>query len=369
MSSVAPLGQLLPALDDLSALRPSIMKYAVPEYSKKEVNRVGVILATYDPQHGDFHAYYKALSVINNWRSSHHFPLNTFQIGLRKKATLIDQNCVVAQRIKRLSSIQIKLQRFPTMTLSQMQDIGGCRAILNSVDDVTQLVKSYDASDLKHKKHAHDDYIINPKSSGYRGVHIVWSYNSDRKTTYNSLKIEMQLRSQIQHAWATAVETVGTFVSQALKSSQGEDNWLRFFALMGTAFAIREGTPPVPGTPNLDELIAELRVHVNNLDIPRRLRAYGATLGVLEDPDVGDAHYFLLELQPSDDTIKVTGFRANESEKASEAYLGAEKNIAPGSGAEAVLVSVDSIAALRRAYPNYFLDTNNFINLVEETII
>jgi Region found in RelA / SpoT proteins len=211
--------------------------------------------------------------------------------------------------------------------------------------------------------------LSTPKPSGYRGVHIVWSYNSDRKTTYNSLKIEMQLRSQTQHTWATAVETVGTFVSQALKSSQGEEDWLRFFALMGTAFAIREGTPPVPGTPAVeDKLIDELRVHVSNLDISRRLHAYGATLRVLEDSAVKDAHYFLLELQPSDETIKVTGFRANESEKASEAYLDAEKNIAPGSGAEAVLVSVDSIATLRRAYPNYFLDTNTFISLVEDTI-
>ena len=198
------------------------------------------------------------------------------------------------------------------------------RAILNSVDNVLQLVKSY--------------------------IHIVWSYNSDRKATYNSLKIEMQLRSQMQHTWATAVETVGTFVSQALKSSQGEEDWLRFFALMGTAFAIREGTPPVPGTPTIErDLVDELRIHANRLDISRRLRAYGATLRVLEDPDAKNDHYFLLELVPSNETIKVSGFRSNESEKASATYLEAEKNITKGSGAEAVLVSVDSIAALRRA--------------------
>jgi hypothetical protein len=40
---------------------------------------------------------------------------------------------------------------------------------------------------------------------------------------YNDLKIEMQLRSQYQHAWATAVETVGTFIGQALKSSIGPE--------------------------------------------------------------------------------------------------------------------------------------------------
>jgi hypothetical protein len=127
----------------------------------------------------------------------------------------------------------------------------------------------------------------------------------------------MQLRSHMQHAWATAVETVGTFVNQALKSSQREEDWLRFFALMGTAFAVRENTAPVPGAPDRDdELIRGLRDYAARLDISRRLRAYGATLNVLEEPHAKDDHYFLLELIPSDNIIRVTGFKANEFEKA-----------------------------------------------------
>ncbi|WP_162601464.1 hypothetical protein [Occallatibacter savannae] len=35
---------------------------------------------------------------------------------------------------------------------------------------------------------------------------------------------------------------------------------------------------------------------------------------------------------------------------------------------QAVLVSVDSLAALRTAYPNYFLDTSAFIEMIEKTI-
>jgi hypothetical protein len=59
----------------------------------------------------------------------------------------------------------------------------------------------------------------------------------------------MQFRSYLQRAWATSVETVGTLVNQALKSSIGTDEWLRFFALMGTAIAWREDAAPVPSTP------------------------------------------------------------------------------------------------------------------------
>jgi ppGpp synthetase/RelA/SpoT-type nucleotidyltranferase len=71
----------------------------------------------------------RALTIINNWRSVHSFPLNTFQKTLRDKARKVDSQVLVAQRIKRLSSIELKLRRFaPQMQLSQMQDIGGCRA-------------------------------------------------------------------------------------------------------------------------------------------------------------------------------------------------------------------------------------------------
>jgi ppGpp synthetase/RelA/SpoT-type nucleotidyltranferase len=166
--------------------------------------------------------YFDALDIVNNWRSSHSFPLNTFTVGLKRRAKGIDAQCIIAQRIKRMSSIELKLRRFPTMTKAQMQDLGGCRAVMSSVPAVNRLVKAYRSSDIKHPLQNCDDYITEPKSSGYRGVHLIYRYNSDRKQTYNSLKIEMQLRTHLQHAWATAVETVGTLQRQALKSSQGD---------------------------------------------------------------------------------------------------------------------------------------------------
>ena len=153
--------------------------------------------------------YLAALDIINNWRSSHNFPLNTFHIWLKRRAKIIDPTVITAQRIKRMASIELKLSRFPTMTLSQMQDIGGCRAILSDALAVSKLCESYADSDLKHTLAATDNYIDSPKDSGYRGVHLVYKYYSDRRKDYNSLKIEVQLRSRLQHAWATAVETAG----------------------------------------------------------------------------------------------------------------------------------------------------------------
>lgn len=236
--------------------------------------------------------------------------------------------------------------------------------------EVNELVNSYVKSDLKHKLHTLDNYMDSPKPTGYRGVHLIYRYYSDKIDTYNTLKIEMQIRSQAQHAWATAVEIVGTFTRQALKSSQGEDDWLRFFALMGTALAYMEGTAPVPGTPtDPDQLVKELNEAAHRLDAVGRLRAYGTAPHVLESPDSKKHHFFLLELDASEMKLEITGYKGSQIIDAADDYLAAERRFSQqGAGGDAVLVSVDSLASLRRAYPNYYLDTNMFVALAEKAL-
>ncbi len=352
--------------------------WTTPQYSREELNEAGRTLVAYNSSpewdidlYGEYEA---ALPIINNWRSSHSYPLNTFQTTLRRYARKIDEGALIAQRIKRLSSISAKLERFPDMKLSQMQDIGGCRAVVKSMSAVRRLAKLYGESDIKHKRASMDDYITKPPVSGYRGIHLVYRYFSDKeKTAYNGLKIEIQLRSQYQHAWATAVETVGTFVQHALKSSFGPPEWLRFFALMGTAIALRERGPVVPNTPTgRQELAIELKHYANHLDVANRLRAYGEAMKTLRGDEYAEAksRYYLLVLDPVQDPPEVTvsGFKANELQKAQDAYLLAEKSFKDKPGKDAVLVSVDSLASLERAYPNYFADTRVFLELMEQAL-
>src|SRR5690606_10212353 len=91
------------------------------------------------------------------------------------------------------------------------------------------------------------NYIDEPKKDGYRSIHLIYRYENDIAPEYRGLSIELQLRTRLQHAWATAVETMGTFLGQALKSGQGEAEWRGFFTIAGAAIAIVEGTAPVPG--------------------------------------------------------------------------------------------------------------------------
>jgi len=345
-------------------------EWAIPLFERPMVNRACRKLLA--PVNETSIVIEHSFQIVNNWRASHNYPLNTFQVGLRKKARAVDPDALVAQRIKRLTSILFKLQRFPDMKLSQMQDIGGCRAIVKNVKLVDTLVEQYEKSDLKHPLAHKDDYVECPQDSGYRGVHLVYRYFSDKnKTAYNDLKIEMQFRSQLQHAWATAVETVGTFIGAALKSSKGREDWLRFFALMSTALAIREKRPLVPGTPTGKSLTKELRAHARQLNVVEVLRAYGIAMRTLSEPSarLKDAHYYLVALDSTAKTVTIEGFKQNEAEQASNRYLDVEKKLlGQESTNDAVLVSVDSLESLERAYPNYFADTTVFITALNEAL-
>jgi ppGpp synthetase/RelA/SpoT-type nucleotidyltranferase len=348
------------------------MAWVAPQYSKAEVDAAGKVLAKrnssnpWDPFDAEL---LEALTIINNWRSAHNFPLNTFQIGLRRRAKQSDPNSLVAQRIKRLPAIRHKLRIMGKwVPLSEMQDIGGCRAVVGNPGHVYSLVENYNESDIKHKLERMSDYIKTPKPTGYRGIHLIYRYNSDRNKTYNGMQIEVQLRSPLQHAWATAVETVGLFTRQALKSSRGEKEWLRFFALMGSALALRERLPIIPNTPeDGKELTRELRECAAQLDVVNHLHAFSQALQITEQPGRGKAHYFLVELDPVAKKVKILGYTQHQLSQANTAYVEAER-AGSKSGIDAVLVSVESLSALKRAYPNYFLDTGLFIKAVEQAI-
>src|ERR1700752_140205 len=152
------------------------MAWIKPEYKRESVNSAGNILVG-KSKTGNLGTE-TAFIIINNWRASHNYPLNTFQIRLRSIAKRIDKKSLVVQRIKRLESIKHKLERFDDMKLSQIQDIGGCRAIMTNISLVDELVKIYKhgSRGVKHKLSSEHDYITTPKKSGYRGVHLVYKY-------------------------------------------------------------------------------------------------------------------------------------------------------------------------------------------------
>ena len=345
------------------------MSWIVPQYYRKEVNSAGAYLVNLTYAKAQEHVtnakeLEHAIDVVSNYRSARAFPLNTIQTFLRNHANELNKKNITAQRLKRLSSILAKLERFKNMELWDMQDIGGCRAVVRNLGEVKKLVDDFKSSSIRHKLAHEDDYIQEPRDSGYRSSHLIYRYISDRNEMYNGLKVEIQIRTPLQHAWATTVETVDAFTKQALKSSRGKPEWERFFQLMGTEMAFREGTPPVPGTPtDRRELRQELRECTEELQVLSSLAGFTTALRITKYASAKnkDVDYFMLSLDNVAEHLSVTGFSRRELKKASIAYSKKEKQIRDKKGTDAVLVSVDSMRNLQRAYPNYFADTHRFV--------
>lgn len=188
-------------------------KWEVPLYSKKEINKAGMTLAN---PNSSINEKNHALNILNNWRASHAYHLQVITSNLQQRNT----KAIVVQRLKRIESITGKLERFPDMNLYRIQDLGGCRVIVDSIGDVYNSLNKYKNSRIRHILKREYDYIQNPKKSGYRSYHMVYQFQSDRKDTYNkNMLVEVQFRTQLQHTWATAVEMMGIYTKSNLKSS------------------------------------------------------------------------------------------------------------------------------------------------------
>ncbi|WP_368389278.1 RelA/SpoT domain-containing protein [Mesorhizobium sp. LMG 17147] len=210
------------------------MAYEKPLHSLNRVDKAGRSLTSgFSGATDDLAAAVgESFSVMLNHRASHSYPLNALHMTLRNRARSIDPVASTGQRLKRLDSILRKLRRNSSMQLSQMQDVGGCRAIVDSIESLHDLVDHYGRNPLQHELSHSKNYVDLPKGDGYRGVHLMYRYHGRASSSpWDKLRIELQLRTRLQHAWATAVETVDAFTGEMLKFGGGRENWRRFFLL------------------------------------------------------------------------------------------------------------------------------------------
>ncbi|MDR1493468.1 MAG: RelA/SpoT domain-containing protein [Planctomycetaceae bacterium] len=115
-----------------------------------------------------------AAILVNTWRASHLLPLSVFERELQQFVREIDPGFgMVAQRLKRTPTIIHKIKERKTIDkLSVLQDVAGLRGIVSDVGLVREIVEKYQAKSQKWVRIK--DYIANPRSSGYRGVHLVY---------------------------------------------------------------------------------------------------------------------------------------------------------------------------------------------------
>lgn len=138
-------------------------------------------------------------------------PLVKVIMGVTSMASTAQVSAKISQRLKRVPRIVNKLTRYPKSRLTQMQDIGGCRALVSGLTELMRLherIAAVWAADIVRT----DDYLANPKPSGYRAIHVV--------VRRDDHLVEVQLRTSLQHAWATAVEQTEARLGQLFREDE-----------------------------------------------------------------------------------------------------------------------------------------------------
>lgn len=338
-------------------------RWKTVEYTKRQINDAGNVIRD---EQASAQELIDAMTVIDNWRAAHAYPLHVIYMHLRRM-TGTRENVLVVERLKRLDSIIGKLSREGGMDLWRMQDLGGCRVVLPAVDDVYRFADSFMKSRIRHEYKRTYDYIATPKRSGYRSLHLVYQYHSDKTDTYNrNMLIEVQIRTHLQHLWATALETMGLFTKQALKAGQGDEHIKRFFVLTSSLFALREGYPVAPDTlADEKELISEIEQINDQHHVLETLNAIRIAVQH-EDDEVRDKKgYYLLILNYNTHRLRIRSYSPSQFDEAETAYSQIEKN-RQASGIDAVLVRAKSFKELKSAYPNYFSDIGEFYQLITD---
>lgn len=299
--------------------------------------------------------------VANNWIDSHGYPMYRIKNEAFAKIKACKVKGLPVARLKRMRSVRRKLATISTK-LDQIQDLGGCRIILPSIADANALIARFRGHAV-HTLHNEKSYITEPKLGGYRSHHMIFKFKGSQDTeVFNNRRIELQIRTQLQHAWATAVEAVGYMRGEELKSGKGNEDWLRLFDLMSAELAMVENCPEPAHLPEHLTRVAEIRDLDASLSAASVLdgisQAVKFTSGYVQGAD--PPKFFRIEFNRQTNQVRVSPHRSPRigfSEQHSVEQVVEETG---NKDVNTVLVSADSIEELRAGFPNYFGDVKMF---------
>lgn len=332
-------------------------EHKIPTVS--QVNKAGDLLRKAD---SSAEKRLNALQTLSQWRVAHSYVLDDVYEKLVEKCKEQELcDALIAKRLKCLSSIVYKLNRF-SGRLSKIQDIAGIRVILKTQDKVERFYnKLLQSKFIEAYTVSSKDYIESPKNDGYRSIHLIYKNPSTSHRELKDLVAEIQIRTRLQHAWATAVETLGVIEHTPFKLGVGEESFKRFFKLSSALFSIYEKTPVLEELRGYskEDLVAEFEELEQRLNIFTKLKGVTIATNRILTNGQNQGYYQLLELNTEVGTVTVIPFAKDKAKDAEQMYT--TKEASHSSNIMVVLVSVGDLTKVKKAYPNYFLDADIFI--------
>jgi len=269
-----------------------------------------------------------------------------------------------------------------------MNYIAGCRAILPTQREVNKLVGKLAK---KKKFKIFRNYINKPKASGYRSIHMVGDF--EETSTSKKLKVELQVRTHVQHSWATAVEIVDLFTKDSIKTNEGTKEWSNFFIHSSKVLALFDDNPFVnkqvrtedeedanshkvynyfiTQIKNNKEIMRDMKKcakYSKDLEVSSKFELFASSIKLtkenhknIEEKDNGYVLLIIDKVEESLFDVHSKFYGKEMFELATKEYLQAEKDVYLQKHFVTVLVSSSAINEIEEAYPNYFADSTKFI--------
>lgn len=345
--------------------------YPTPPSNKSAVKRAGAAIFQNN-------ASATEIELIDQWRASHGYVINTFQAWIRRHIQRRPENVEFAQRLKRRNTVLDKLQRrkqngSPLISdVTAMHDFAGCRMIFDTLDELysfreylhsANVMKNVD-HELRHAKEKYD-YIESPKFTGYRGIHDVYRHyprgskrREDRKP-WDGLLVEIQYRTRAQHAWATAVEISDLLDGERTKFDVAESDRGQFFSIASEIIARElEGIGNAYSDASTEDLQNHLDEMESGLGILRRLEL----LRTFEVEEKLQQHNVLSIVRDHNGDLLLEVIPFSSAVSAIEKATELEES---GASINAVYVRSENPSQLRSAYRNYFYDPVDFVEMIK----
>ncbi len=319
---------------------------------------------------------------FDNFREAHNIIIKLFTIEL-KKVNFSKQH-LTASRNKRIETIISKLCRPEKPKLDRIHDIAGTRIIfenIKSLEDYIDILENTELVNFKEKINEDKNrynYIKNPKSDGYRSIHKVFYYSSnipystlnEKRFNLENKKIELQLRTRLQHIWATTVEIYDIINKSNIKT--GTHNKLEtkeglFFKKCSLVFEGIESNDVEKIKININEIFRDKDLveiynrlkgikNIKNIQLPKTLGSDEVFI-LITDLNKGKTTFFTtdpIEKNDKQDTFLINAsYRRLEEKNTKGEYI-------------LLLLTLGDIKKLKNVYPNYFLNTNEFISILKK---
>jgi ppGpp synthetase/RelA/SpoT-type nucleotidyltranferase len=339
--------------------------------SKTRIDKAGLALAK--SRFKDEVDFIELEEVFDEYRKAHLQPLSETTLELQHLMTNYGEPYYIAHRLKRKPQIVRKLNRL-SVRFTQLQDIGGCRIIVQRNSDVdkllaylteksaTQNIFSIDRT-TDYREQGRDD-------TGYRALHVILKRDG--------FYLELQIRSRIQHYWAESIERTSVIYGHHLKEKEGAPEVIEYFKSLSDVFyEIEAGREPsVAQKLNIDGLRQACEQIIQQSDKHKIFDSFVnediiKTLTQKESSNPSGLNNWILVFDWNQGAFVSWDIVSKLPGDAVETYIEYENMFPAENGYEVVLIGSSEIATVRQTHSHYFgIETySNILESLDSSIV